>query len=209
MANHYSQPFLNGASSSPARRFEVKLSGVDASNLKKYKVSSGTCFRTFSYDTGNGARGGSIPIAGLESGFEWGVGEKVYLEFDISQNLQVTGARVKCSSVGSASSEASSKEPNVAEWADFPNMFRITPQDQLDGDGYVFKRAENKRQTKAYLLLATRSDDGDGNASASSTFRINGKVDSNIIMMISQVSGVPVVFPMPWFGSAYSDDNLY
>lgn len=180
-----------------------------------WQVSTGHCFAGFSYflDERN-----LIKIEGLESGFKTEPGEKIYLEFDVSTYLQVTGARVRHSKVGKDSPDFESTELDVETWADFPSMFRIAPKDEIDSEtGFVKKRAEGKRQTKAYILLATRSDDdltnllkadggdgADGGGENSENYSIVQHFDSNIIMMISQVSGVPVVFPMPWINSLES-----
>lgn len=198
------------------KRFDVvAYTGTASGDAKKWMVSSGTVFKTFTYETG---AGGAVAISGLCSGFEWKPGQMVYLDFDISANLQVTGCHVKCTYVADQATSFGSKDAIVADWSDFPNMFRITPKDEVDENtGLVKKIAEGKRQSKAYLLLATRSDDdalllddsssgatvGDEN---SGSFVPHRKMASNVIMMISQVSGAPVVFPMPWFASMNPDD---
>jgi hypothetical protein len=206
IAGGFRARFITPPSDTVPIKFEVYKSGTNEQNKSIYLVESGFCFKTFSYDTGT-----LVGISGLNSGFEWEKDAKVYLEFDVLPNLQVSGGKVCCTKVGKDSKDANSKEANVEEWPDFPNMFRIVPPDEVNSDGLITKRTDGKRQSKAYLLLATRGDDKiytNGAApSTNSEGSIYQKNSSNIIMMISQVSGVPVVFPMPWFNSLLPTDN--
>jgi hypothetical protein len=190
-----------------------------ANNEKMYQVESGSIFRTFSYNN----KEGMVGISGFNSGFKIDEGHKVYIEFDILSNLQVSGANIKCSKVGKESPDYESDEADVEGWPDFPNMFRIVPKDEVNEDGLIIKRVDGKRQTKAYLLLGLRDDDEDipenkpeegeeekkkENDDDSKSFSVLQKFSSNAIMMISQVSGVPVVFPMPWIPSLEKADNF-
>lgn len=173
-----------------------------------YMVRTGDCFRTFSYDSKH-----QININGINSGFEWKKDSKVFIDFTILSNLQVSGnAFIKCENVGKKSPGKGGK--NVIEpggWVDYPSMFRLIPEDELDSNGFIKKRSEYQRQTKCYLLLGIRSDDSDfatgpvkNNDSSTSgeQFSILQKANSNLIMMASQHRGTPVCFPMPWHGGA-------
>jgi hypothetical protein len=206
-------------SSNNYRRFQITsfsatgTTGTQESNQKMYQVESGSIFRTFSYNN----KEGMVGISGFNSGFKIEDGHKVYIEFDILSNLQVSGANIKCSKVGKESPDYESDEADVEGWPDFPNMFRIVPKDEVNAEGLVVRRVDGKRQTKAYLLIGLRDDDKDipeneseenGESNDSDSFSVLQKFSSNAIMMISQVSGVPVVFPMPWIPSLEKADNF-
>lgn len=165
-----------------------------------YMVRTGDCFRTFSYDPKH-----QININGINSGFEWQKDAKVFIDFTILGNLQVSGgASIRCEKVGKDSPAKGGK--NVIDpggWVDYPSMFRLIPEDELDENGYIKKRADYQRQTKCYLLLGLRSDDAgfdSANTGDATAFNIVQKANSNLIMMASQHRGVPVCFPMPWHG---------
>ena len=167
-----------------------------------YMVTTGDCYKTFSY-----ANEEKINISGLYSGFEWKANQKVYIEFPIIGGYRPSGtAFVKCSEVGKSAGQ--SKDLLPRKWEDFPLMFRYFPRDEEDENGYVTKIFDGKRQTAAYLLLGVRSDDtdpqvkGDGSASEENKFDVVQKVNTNLIMMMSQYRGMPVSFPMPWFGGS-------
>jgi hypothetical protein len=167
-----------------------------------YMVRTGDCFRTFSYDKRQ-----QINIIGINSGFEWEKDAKVFIDFTILGNLQVSGnAFIKCEKVGRDSPGKGGK--NVIDpggWVDFPSMLRLIPEDEVDDNGYIKKIADYKRQTKAYLLLGLRSDDAYyfNQNQESGSITVIQKANSNLIMMASQHRGVPVAFPMPWHGNAH------
>jgi hypothetical protein len=186
--------------------------GGEEPKEKKWMVEDGTCFRSFSYGGGFN----HVDIEGIGEPFSWGEKQKVFIEFEVTNMLQPIKGVVKFSQVGSDDN-----------WKDFPDMIEIEPKDETDDTGKITKRVEGKVQKKAFLLLATRSDDdlseynkkktgeedkedleekeSDGDPSSFTPLQ---KCNTNVIMMISQMSGIPVVFPMPWFGSLYSNDSF-
>lgn len=184
----------------------VQWTGVETG---LWMVQAGTCFSTFNYGIPS-----YLPINGLNSGFEWGGNEKVYLDFTILPNLQVSGIAVNISEVG-VNADGEENESVPPEWIDYPSMFRIMPKDTVNDDGLVTQVANGKRQTKCYLLLGVRSDDTDLGGSGIGTppadnasfFPIQ-KAGDNIIMMHSQCSGVGVTFPMPWWRSISPEDSV-
>lgn len=177
--------------------------GYGEDGVSYYMVRTGDCFRTFSYDPKH-----QINIKGINSGFAWPKNAKVFIDFTILGNLQVSGdASIKCEKVGKDSPGKGGKDIiDPGGWVDYPSMFRLVPEDELDSNGYVSKIADYQVQTKCYLLLGLRSDDFGGidNSSAtgdsSASFNVVQKANSNIIMMASQHRGTPVCFPMPWHG---------
>lgn len=183
----------------------VQWTGVETG---LWMVQAGTNFSTFNYGIPS-----YIPINGLNSGFEWGGNEKVFLDMTILPNLQVSGCAVSVGKVG-VDADGEENESFPPGWIDYPSMFRIMPKDTINDQGMVTQVANGKRQTKCYLLLGYRSDDtdigGSGNATPpadNASFVPIQKVDTNIIMMHSQCSGVGITFPMPWFRSIYPDDT--
>lgn len=170
--------------------FQIKK-GIKESG--SYYVESGVCFSSFSFDTGS-----FVPIRGLGTGFSYQLEEnkKLYIDMTITRNLQISGAEVKCTEVGTSD-----------YWKNYPNMIEIRPEDVFDENGRVTKIVDNKVQTKCYILIGYSSNDTKKNnisteaqqpdpAKVSSPVQI---LDTNFIMLASVVSGVPVVFPSPYF----------
>ncbi|MFA5235032.1 MAG: hypothetical protein WC390_11595 [Sulfurimonas sp.] len=172
-----------------------------------WMVKAGTVFSTFNYGIPS-----YVPINGLNSGFHWGGNEKVYLDVTVSNNLQPSGVAVNISKVG-VDAQGEDNEPNPPEWIDYPSMLRIMPKDTVNDRGIVTQVANGKRQTKCYILLGYRSDDTDIGGSGINTspddnasFIPIQKLDTNIIMMHGNVSGVGITFPMPYFRSISPQD---
>jgi hypothetical protein len=163
-----------------------------------YMVEEGHCFSTFSYGTGS-----MIPIQGLNKSFPFEKNQKFYIDFTILPNLQVEKAEIKCTTVGGAAEDKN----NPAKWASYPDMFYIQPSDEVDGNGRVIALAEGKKQIKCYVLIGYRQDDEQKNGLNSPPVPETLETSSNpvqilfddIILLASMVSGVPIVFPAPYF----------
>ena len=163
-----------------------------------YMVEEGYCFSTFSYWTGS-----MIPIQGLNKSFPFEKNQKFYIDFTILPNLQVEKAEIKCSTVGGPVEDKN----NPATWASYPDMFYIQPSDQVDENGRVTALAEWKKQIKCYVLIGYRQDDEQKNGLNSVPVPEALETSSNpvqilfddIILLASMVSGVPIVFPAPYF----------
>jgi hypothetical protein len=157
-----------------------------------YMVTNGACLSTFSFDTGT-----FVPIRGLNQKLNFLPNEKIYIEFTMLPNLQVSGAEIMCNAVGT-----------VNDWPTYPSMFQIKPEDILDSKGRVKTIVNGKRQVKCYALIAYRQDDtkkNGGNKPAVKTVEGSAPVqilNTDIIMLASIVSGVPVAFPSPFYGAA-------
>lgn len=164
-----------------------------------YMVSDGVCFSTFSYGTGS-----FIPIKNINQKFDFKQNEKFYIDLSLSLNLQVTGAEIKCSEVGPNSEFGDKNNPNT--WVSYPDMMYIQPPDEFDENGRVKVLADGKRQIKCYVLIGYRQDDPFKN---NATIPLNENISENsspvqilnndIILLASMYSGVPVVFPVPYF----------
>jgi hypothetical protein len=166
-----------------------------------YMVGDGVCFSTFNYGTGS-----FIPIKNLNTRFDFKKNEKFYIDLSLAANLQVTGATINCSTVGPESPFEDKNNPKT--WISYPDMMYIQPPDQYDENGRVKVIAEGKRQVKCYVLIGYRSDDNFKN----NTFTSEGSVElgggegtpvqiltTDIILLASMYSGVPVIFPVPYF----------
>jgi hypothetical protein len=154
-----------------------------------YFIENGVCFSSFSFDTGS-----FIPIQGLGSGnlCDFTEGKKFFIDIKVLPNLQVSSAEIKCEPVGSEGSS----------WVGYPNMIEIKPLDEVDDEGRVTKLIDGKTQTNCYVLIGYRADDSEKNGSTPTETVSNDPVqilDTNIILLASVVSGVPVIFPAPYF----------
>jgi hypothetical protein len=167
-----------------------------------FMVSDGVCFSTFSFNTGS-----FIPIKGLNQRFDFAENEKFYIDFSITQNLQISGAEIKCDRLGEDRENSSTDRSNPLVWESYPNMIYVQPEDEFDENGRVIRITDGKRQIKCYVLIGYRADDTskNGGAAAESSNDDNKEaspvqvLDSNLILLASMYSGVPIVFPVPYF----------
>jgi hypothetical protein len=170
-----------------------------------YMVSDGVCFSTFSFNTGS-----FIPIKGLNERFDFKQNEKFYIDFSVTQNLQISGAQIRCSKVGEDREVSASDRSNPLVWENYPNMIYIQPEDEFDEQGRVIRITDGKRQIKCYVLIGYRSDDtskngGQAAESAEGQNRESSPIqilDSNLILLASMFSGVPIIFPVPYFNGS-------
>lgn len=188
MKSLITQPIL----SSP---FEIIASGDSAKN--QYCVTDGVIFKSFSFSTGT-----FLPIEGINEPKDLNDGFKFFIEIDVLPNLQPEKAVIKCEQVGKKDS-----------WPTYPEMYEISPQDEIDKDGKVTKLVNGKTQKKCFVLIGYREDDKNKNSSslnenvskAASKYPIQ-LLNTDIILMASIVSGVPILFPMPFF-NGFSHKN--
>lgn len=185
--------------------FQISQSG------NKFYVSSGRCYSTFSYSNDS-----LIPIENFYSPLpqeEISPNEiqdyYVYIDFTILSNLQISGAEIKMSKVGDMVS-------NQSDWTDYPNQYKIRPFDIKNSQGEVIQIIDGKKQEKSYLLLGKVWADypeadpykittitGVGENGNIQNYYLTQYNNNDIIMMMSQVSGVPIVFPLPYVGGPY------
>jgi hypothetical protein len=159
-----------------------------------YVVAPGSCFSTFSFDTGT-----FVPIKYPEP-FTLKEDTKIYIEIDVLPNLQVKTAEIKCQKVNE-------KE----NWPTYPTFFQIEPQDEVDDKGRVKKILDGKKQTKCYVLIGYSQNDvnkaGVNTPTPVSDAVKNSKstpvqiLKSDIILLASVVSGVPIIFPAPYLNA--------
>ena len=203
----------------------ARWTGVDPNETQgmtnPYYVSRGCVLSTFSYSTGS-----FITIDGYDEHsyachepFDFKANHKVYIEFTITPNLQVSGhtAAIFCEMVGS-------NDPNTitdlyptsptTSWPSYPDLVHIEPKDVYNSDGSIKILKNGKRQGKAYALIGYRSDDDQPNGPAynnpnynnnqSDNTGIGGFIpvqcfNSDIIMTTVAINGTPCVVPMPYF----------
>ena len=163
------------------------------SGTQMYYVDDGVIFTSFSFSTGT-----FLHIEGIKKDFKFDKGNKFYIEMDVLPNLQVENAKIRCGAVGTKGS-----------WASYPDLYEIEPKDEMDSNGRVTKIVNGKTQTKCYVLVGYREDDPKKDPTAKSTPDLKDASDSpvqilnhNIILLASVLSGVPLIFPMPYFDGA-------
>jgi hypothetical protein len=180
------------------------------SNLN-FIVGPGVVFSKYSYDTGS-----FVPIPNLEVNIPYKEkNQKLYLEFTILSNLQVSGANVKCEKVG--------KESPKGGWTNYPELYKIEPGFEFHPDGRLKTYRAGARQTKAYALIGYTTDDEfknsdqkntvpssssstqpPGSSSSSSSSSIPTWVqilDTDIMMVTTVASGIPCTIPFPYLGN--------
>lgn len=167
-----------------------------------WMVGDGAIFSTFSYGTGS-----FIPIQGQYTQLLFKPQEKIYIDMMISPNLQVTGAKIMCAKVAFDAGTVDNKS-SPTYWYNYPNMTWISPQDEFNTAGMVTKIVDGKRQTNCYALIAYRSDDSNknGDSHSNATNGSNGSsspvqiLNTDLMMMTSIQSGIPVAIPIPYLG---------
>lgn len=166
-----------------------RITSTKGQNPDEYFVEPGVCFSTFSFRSGT-----FVPIQGLGSGesFILGQNDKVFIEIDVAPNLQVSEAKIRCEEVNTDNS-----------WKNYPDMIEIKPVDEVDDEGRVIKLVDGKVQTKCYVLIGYRSDstnkDGESQNVETNRKKPVQILDTDFILLASVVSGVPVIFPSPYF----------
>lgn len=193
------------------RPYEINNSPFKISQSGEgFYVSSGRCYSTFSY-----SQESLVPISNLYKNFNIPFNEIgdycAYIEFSLLPNLQVSGGSVKFTKVGNNLNFESSED-----WVDYPNMYKIRPFDIKNPDGTIKQIIDNKQQQKCYLLLGRfwenypetepyniQTVTGRGENDEPKFYYLSSYNESDIILMQSNVSGVPVIFPMPYLGGPY------
>jgi hypothetical protein len=174
----------------PSNKVTTPFAITPGSGAQMYNVDDGVIFTSFSFSTGT-----FLHIEGIKKDVKFDKGYKFYIEMDVLPNLQVEKAQIKCGEVG--------KKDN---WASYPDLYEIEPKDEMDSNGKVTKIVNGKTQTKCYALIGYREDDPIKDPTAKSKPDLKAASDSavqilnhNIILLASVLSGVPVIFPMPYF----------
>jgi hypothetical protein len=211
---------LDVRQAAPLQPFSVvKWTGQNPGSLKNpFYVSDGVILSTFSYATGK-----MIPIKKVGKAFacnqvfDFQPNHKVYIEFTVYPNLQLSGASIYCERVGSPDPN-NVKELYPEDWPSYPDLVHIEPKDVYE-NGRIKILKNGKRQGKCYALLAYRSDDDeqdgqtynqDGNSdnegsqanNSGDNFMVVQSFNSDIIMVNVAINGTPCVVPMPYFNAS-------
>ena len=204
---------------SPILPFTVSAwTGAAVGGVKNaYYVNQGTVLSTFSYDTGTfiQIQGDGEASYSCNQAFDFQANHKVYIEFTILPNLQVSGASIFCERVGNPDPN-SVKELYPPDWPSYPSLIHTEPKDVYDKNGKITILRNGKRQGKAYALLAYRSDDDEQNGQLGNQDGLDGNLgsqtgntgaggfsviqsfNSDIIMMQTSINGTPCTVPMPY-----------
>ena len=196
--------------------------GPAARMRNPYFVNQGIILSTFSYDTGSFIQIKKVDPKsyGIGEPFDFEANHKVYIEFTVLPNLQISGntASIFCERVGSPNPNAIGQLYPI-DWPSYPSLIHTEPKDVYDRNGRIRILKNGKRQGKAYALLAYRNDDDEQNGqmynqegnsdnlgSQTTNTGFGGFVpiqsfNSDIILMHSAVNGVPCVVPMPYFNA--------
>jgi len=203
--------FLEVPQSNPDISFKI----LEASGITdgiKVLIGPGVVFSKYSYETGSFV---TIPNLGQNIPYKE-KNEKLYLEFTILSNLQVSGALVKCEKIG--------EDAPPGGWTTYPDLFKIEPGFEFHPDGRLKTYRAGARQTKAYALIGYTLDDefknrsreqnevasssssslpssSSSSSSSSSTPTWVQILDSDLIMVTTVASGVPCTIPFPYLGN--------
>ena len=181
--------------------FDIRQSG------RSFIVSSGRCYSAFTY-----AYDSLIPVKNLYTPINIPPNKLgdyyFYLEFTSLSNLQVSGVSVQAAKVGGFATKTG--------WTSYPDQYLIKPYDIKNEDGTIKQIINGKQQEKCYLLLGKiwsnkpnidpykiKIITGLGEDGQPKNYYLSIYNNSDIIMMGSNVSGVPIVFPLPYVGGPY------
>lgn len=172
--------------------FPIIKSSGDAED--EFYVGDGVCYSTYSFETGS-----FLKIDNLNTNFNWGKNEKIFIEIDVGPNLGVKNATIKNEIIG--------KQAPSGGWSNYPFFYKIEPQDDFDDQGRVIKIRDGKRQSKCYVLIGYLEDDslknGDSEEeSETSTDNVYNPVQilkENVLLIQTVVSGIPCLAPFPYF----------
>lgn len=188
---------------------------------QNFAVSNGILFSSaFTYDSG-----AYIPIQNMNQPFILKRNDVVYIDVTVLSNMQVSGAEIRVGPVGNlAPTEAKNtpddEMPNA--WVDYPDFYRIRPQDVRNPQTNIITEIKDgKKQQKCYIMLGKCVNQLNDCISGSINypyFSISGDTqgpiyfiqytNNDMMMFGSNVSGVPITYPMPYMGGpATSDSN--
>lgn len=173
-----------------------KITKYEDESKNSFYVKPGVCYSTYSLETGS-----FLNIENLNSRFDWGDNQKVFIEVDVGINLGIKNAKIKIEQVG----------PDAPDdgWGNYPYFYKIEPQDDFDETGKVIKIRDSKKQTKCYVLIGylkndtlkngTPSDSEENSEESNDEYVPVQILKENVIFVQSVVSGIPCLAPFPYF----------
>lgn len=164
---------------------------TNPSDPPAWMVSTGICYSTFNYDPAT-----YVPIQGInEKIYSLTEKTKVYITFDVSPALQITGAYIW---------DKELPDPDAPEyrWPEYPQQYQIRPHD-IWKDGKITTLVDGKRQHRFFTLIGYCTDDMDieGTTIRNGTdepFKYVQCLNTNLFITHSMVSGVPIAAAIPW-----------
>jgi hypothetical protein len=132
----------------------------------------------------------------------------IYLQLTISQNLNIISAETK---IG-PSEHLTSPTQDVPPWVGFPEMIGFEPPLEFDEKGQLKNSTVSRYQKYAYVPIANITSDTTAgktiyiyNSSTKKTTTQNlvQLLDTNIIIQTFNYDGIPVAYPIPFFGGTY------
>jgi hypothetical protein len=133
----------------------------------------------------------------------------IYLSLHISPNLNTTYAEVLAGPMRIGEFTADDEPP----WEGFPEMIGYTPPLEFNEDGQLKNSFVSRYQSRAYVPIAYITSDPSV-IGTSVTFPAEGSkppetqtlvqiLNTNLIIQTFNYDGIPVAYPIPFFGGTY------
>lgn len=133
----------------------------------------------------------------------------IYLSLHISSNLNVTYAEVLSGPIRAGEFTKDDEPP----WDEFPEMISFSPPLEFDEKGQLKNSSVTRIQQKAYVPIAYVTSDPAA-VGKTITFPTQAEekaanqtlvqvLDTNLIMQTFNYDGIPVAYPIPFFGGTY------
>jgi hypothetical protein len=133
----------------------------------------------------------------------------IYLELEISQNLNIISAEI----YNLPTEHATNPKADVRPWNGFPEMIGFSPPLEFDDKGQLKNSNVSRYQRYAYVPIAYVTSDPQA-VGTSITFPAIGSgkpltqtlvqiLNTNLIIQTFNYDGIPVAYPIPFFGGTY------
>jgi len=132
----------------------------------------------------------------------------IYLKLQISQNLNIVSAEIN---IG-PSEHSTEPTKYYPPWIDFPEMIGFEPPLQFDEQGQLKNSTVTRYQKYAYIPIASVTSDNsigksiyiyNAQTKTTSTQYLVQLLNTNIILQTFNYDGIPVAYPIPFFGGTY------
>jgi len=132
----------------------------------------------------------------------------IYLELEISQNLNIISAEVVCL----PSEHDTDPQGYYRPWNGFPEMIGFDPPLEFDDQGQLKNSTVTRYQRYAYVPIANVTSDSstgkvvyvyNAQTKKMTTQYLVQLLNTNIILQTFNYDGIPVLYPIPFFGGTY------
>jgi len=130
----------------------------------------------------------------------------IYLVLAISPNLNIKSAELLSGPIRAGEFTSDTEPP----WEGFPELMRFSPPLEFDNKGQLKNSLVSRYQDKAYVPVAYVTSDPSANGTSITlpgTPPINQTLvqilNTNIIIQTFNYDGIPVAYPIPFFGGTY------